>query len=142
MFEHDYLGRMIKDFIDGILRNLQLVREKENPLEAAHNIEQLLENCTDIDGSILLSLEPISLVNMLEVSNADPKLCVYIAHSLKMESILLKKAEKTELSELRMEQAKAVAKTYDVALDEIPVELNDSLAEEDTNLIEHNIINI
>ncbi|MCF0231655.1 MAG: hypothetical protein HUJ63_05180 [Enterococcus sp.] len=131
MFEQDYLGRMIKDFIEGLIRTLKESRELENPLESASSIEKILENCTDIDGQILLNLQPESMVNMFQVTNIDPKLCPFIAHSLQLESHLLKKAGKPELAELRMNQAKAVANAYDIDLEEPPLELKESLSDKD-----------
>ena len=131
MFEQDYLGRMIKEFIEALIRTLKESRELENPLESAHSIEKTLENCTDIDGQILLNLQPDSMVNMLQVTNVDPKLCPFIAFSLQLESHYLKKAGEADLAKLRMDQAKAVAKAYEVDLEEPPLELSENLSEED-----------
>ncbi|MCF0104410.1 MAG: hypothetical protein HUJ51_03390 [Eggerthellaceae bacterium] len=131
MLEQDYLSRMIKEFSKALIHTLKGSREFDNPLESANSIEKTLENCIDIDRKILLNLQPESMVNMLQVINIDPKLCPFIAFSLQLESHLFKKSGEDELAELRMGQAKAVVKSYNIDIEEPLLDLKEHLREED-----------
>ena len=91
---------------------------KKDPEAAAELLETSLTNATEIDGELLLKMDPNTMVSMLQVSNTDPVLIRYIARSLLLESVYLREAELFSRATLRKEQALALASSYGFELSE------------------------
>ncbi|MBQ6454700.1 MAG: hypothetical protein IJJ32_01245 [Eggerthellaceae bacterium] len=119
MLQQDYLMRMILQFAEAIRLSLQKSNGQHDPRAAAEMLEAAIGEATDIDGGILLGLAPESMVGIMQVSGTDPHLTGYIAHSLLMSSLYLKKANEPALAQLREKQARAVAFAYGITLPEV-----------------------
>lgn len=76
MFERDYLVRMLVDLAAAIRRSLQRARGEKDIAGAAQTIENSISTATDLDGSVLLSLSPDSIAQVLQVSNTDPRVVI------------------------------------------------------------------
>ena len=119
MFEHDYLIRMFMQLFEAISRSMQRASRGEiTPDKAAQLLEDSIEHATNVDGSVLLSLAPDSIADILSVSGTDPRVAEYVGRTLFLEAMYLEQAGNTELAELRCEQAEALGKHYGFSLDE------------------------
>jgi len=118
MFENDYLMRLIMQFIEGIMKSMNLYQEQNDPAAAADLLEGNIGNATELDGGVLLSLAPESIASVLDVSGTDPAVCEYVGRSLFLESFYLTEAGNDEKAALRLQQAQALAAHYGFDLDE------------------------
>lgn len=127
MFERDYLVRMLVDLANAIRRSMQKARGEKDLEGAAQSLENSITSATDLDGSVLLSLSPESIARVLKVSNTDPRVVIYIAHSMKLQAHYLTQLGNNELANLREKQAQALASSYNFDLpqnmDEVDSEL-------------------
>lgn len=118
MLQQDYLMRMILQLIEAIMKSLETSRgAAPDPEASADLLEAAIGTATDIDGATLLSLEPESVVSILQVSGTDPSVVEYVGRSLFLESSYLEAAGKPELGSLRAAQAQALAQAYGFDLD-------------------------
>lgn len=118
MLQQDYLMRMILQLIEAIMKSLETSRgAAPDPEASADLLEAAIGTATDIDGAILLSLEPESVVSILQVSGTDPRVVEYVGRSLFLESAYLNQASNPELAALRASQAQALADAYGFDLD-------------------------
>ncbi len=116
MFEQDYLMRMILQLVEGIRRSLELSKGGEDPSSAAEMLEATISQATEIDGSILLSLAPESIADILQVSGTDPAVVEFVGRSMLLESEYLQQAGDTSTAQLRKSQAEALALSYGFSL--------------------------
>lgn len=117
MFEQDYLMRMILQLVEGIRRSMERSRKQLDPASAADGVEATIEQATDLDGSILLSLAPESIADILLVSGTDPAVVEFVGRSLQLEADYLFQAGNHSLSDLRLRQAHALADAYGFELE-------------------------
>lgn len=122
MFTQDYLMRMILELAGAIRRSLLMNDDDDDPMAAAQLLEASLDGATEMDSSLLLSLEPESLSAMLKMSAADPSLMTYVSRMLLLESRYLETAQSHSTARLRHDQAFAVARAFGIPLDEEDVE--------------------
>lgn len=119
MFEQDYLMRMILQLVEAIRRSLEAANGTEHdPAAAADMLEAAIGTATDIDGSVLLSLAPESISDILQVSGTDPGVAEYVGRSLYLESNYLREAGNDDLAAIRISQAQALARSYGFSLHE------------------------
>lgn len=119
MFEHDYLIRMFMQLFEAISRSMQRASRGEvNPEQAAQLLEDAVEHATNVDGSVLLTLTPESIAQIMEVSGTDPRVAEYVARTLYLEGEYLEQADRFDLARLRREQARALGTHYGFSLDE------------------------
>ncbi|MDR2197383.1 MAG: hypothetical protein LBO07_05405 [Coriobacteriales bacterium] len=118
MFQNDYLMRMILQMVMVMQRALQ--ETQRNPGKTAQEIEAAIGDAVDIDAGLFFSLEPESMVSMLQLGNFDERLGGYVLRSIYYEAELLEEAGHIQRADLRRAQADAVAKAYgyDIAPDE------------------------
>ena len=113
MFEQDYLMKMLLAFYQALFKSLQKVEEEdEDPEEAANTLDEVVGNAVGLDGTSLLSLSPESIPQVLELSGTDPRMTEFVARSLMLSSDYLAQAGQTQLSSLRLEQARTIAAHY------------------------------
>ena len=118
MLKQDYLVRMFSDFARAIRLAVERSRGKDpDPDGTAEMLELQLDAAIDMDSSLLLNLTPESVASVLQVSGTDPRLVEYICRTLLLESRVLMDAGKEELSDLREDQAFAVAEAFGLQLD-------------------------
>ena len=121
MFQQDYLMRLIWQFVEALRRS----REKQDPKQAAESVEDAIAEALEIDANVVLGLAPESFAGILQVSGTDPNVVEYIVRGLALESHYLSEAGDVQTSQLRFDQACALAGAYGVdapAPGEIPVE--------------------
>ncbi len=118
MFEQDYLMRMILQLVEGIRRSMELSKQKNDPSAAAEMLEATISQATEIDGSVLLSLAPESIADILQVSGTDPGVVEFVSRSMLLESEYLDEAGDAGLARLRSAQAHALADSYGFSLDQ------------------------
>lgn len=128
MFERDYLLGQVFRLIEAIRRHRERQQGQCDSRETAEMLQQAIGEATDIDGAVLLSLAPESMVAVLQVSGTDEHVIPYVAHSLKLVAECLE--SEPELAALRMAQAQALADAYSVDLSLDPLAENDAIEED------------
>lgn len=131
LFERDYLVRMLVDLAAAIKRSMQLARGEKDLESATAALENSITNAVDLDGSVLLTLAPESIAQVLQISNTDPRVVIYIAHSMLLQSHYLRELNDENLASLREEQAKALAQAYHFELPDKLENLDDECFNED-----------
>ncbi|MCD8316044.1 MAG: hypothetical protein LUB61_01365 [Eggerthellaceae bacterium] len=123
MLQKDYLMSMILALCKAIVRSKERSDPgNDDPLGAAENLEDALAAATDLDADLLLSLEPESMVSLLEVSATDSRVAGYMARSLILAGHYRKRAGQDELAELRVAQGRALAAAYDDEIPDLPID--------------------
>ena len=112
MLHQDFLMRMILDLVAAMQRSFTRARGEHDPEGAAALLEVAIGEATDIDGAVLLSLSPESIVSILQVSGTEPQLIEHLSRSLLLVADYHKEAGNAALSELREQQAYALARAY------------------------------
>lgn len=116
MLQQDYLLRMFLQLATAIRDSWQRARGDKDPLTAATMLENTIEDATDMDGGLLLRMTPESMAAMLELTQPDHQLMEYISRTLLLASQYLKEGGEVAESNLRREQAYAVAAKFGVEL--------------------------
>ena len=124
MLQQDYLVRMIMQLIDGIRQSYLRAKGDNDPLTAAELLEVSLEGATEIDSNLLLSLDPETMVGMLQLSDIDETVVEYVSRSLLLSSVYYQQAEQAHIATLREHQAYALAGAYDIVLSPESIEEN------------------
>lgn len=131
MFERDYLVRMLVDLAAAIRRSMDRARGEKDLAGACEVLENSISNATDLDGSVLLSLAPESIAQVLQTTNTDPRVIIYIAHSMQLQSHYLEQLNNQQMSKLRLDQAKALASAYNFDLPQNIDDVDDELFNEE-----------
>lgn len=120
MLERDYIMKIVALFAEAVRRSWLVSNKDDDPSGAAEMLEAAIGDATEIDGSVLLSLDPQSIAGILQVSGTDPHVVGYVARSLILASHYLQEAGQGELALLRERQARALADAYDIDLPDAP----------------------
>ena len=120
MLEQDYLLRQLLQFFEAIVRTYELYWKDENPQGAADALEDAISNATEMDGVALLSLSPDSIASIMRVTGIDPNITQFVARSMLLESVYLRKAGRNSLAQVREAQARAIADEYGFGLPDDP----------------------
>lgn len=116
MYQQDYLMRMFIQLAIAMRESMQRARGEHDPYGAATMLEKSLDDATEMDSSLLLRMAPESMAAMLQLSQPDKQLMEYVSRSLLLSSEYLKEAGQDSTSQLRREQAYAVAQSFDIEL--------------------------
>ena len=116
MLQSDYLVRMFTELATAIRESILRARGENDPDGAAVMLEAAFTEATEMDGSMLLTLAPESMVSMMQISGTDPALIGYLSRTLLLESQYLDQVHNGDLSSLRRNQAFALAQAYGVEL--------------------------
>ncbi len=116
MLQSDYLVRMFTELATAIRESILRARGEDDPDGAAVMLEAAFSEATEMDGSMLLTLAPESMVSMMQISGTDPALVGYLSRTLLLESRYLQDAHNSDLSMLRHDQAHALAQAYGFSL--------------------------
>lgn len=127
MFERDYLVRMLVDLAAAIRRALDKSREAKDLEGACETLENSITNATDLDGAVLMTLAPESIASVLQVANTDPRVVIYVAHSMQLQAHYLRQLNNDAMADLRQKQARALAHAYKFELPEKIDEVDDEL---------------
>jgi hypothetical protein len=114
MFENDYLMRMILQLTAAIRRSL--AGERRSTGEEVDAIEDAVSDAVDIQRELLFSLEPNSMLSLLQLGAFDSELGEYIVRSLYYEAELLEELGLASRAGLRRAQADAIAAAYDISI--------------------------
>lgn len=131
MFERDYLVKMLVDLAAAIRRSLSAARGEKDLDSACQTLENSISQATDLDGSVLLTLAPESIASVLQVANTDPRVVIYIAHSMLLQSHYLEQLGDNTKAELRKKQANALAAAYNIALPDDITEVDGDMFDEE-----------
>jgi hypothetical protein len=132
MFLNDYLMRVILQFVVALQKALH--EQNMTPEEKAVGLEQAVGDAVNIDPRLLFSMDPESLVSMLQLGDFDETLGGYVLRSIYLEADVLDEAGHTQRADLRRSQADAIAHAYgfDVSpADVAPEALEEFLAQQD-----------
>lgn len=129
MFEKDYLMKMLSDLIQAMVRSMVYATEEENPYMAARSLENAIGAAVDMDAALFLSMSPESMSMMMQISPIDEQVSEYIARSLALASIYNREAGDVDLAQLRMEQARVVAHSFGIDLDDAAFDESVSIAD-------------
>jgi hypothetical protein len=110
MFLNDYLMRVILQFVAALQKAL---RERNvTTEEKAADLEQAVGDALNIDPRLLFSMDPDSVVSMLQLGDFDETLGGYVLRSIYLEADVLDEAGHTQRADLRRSQADAIARAY------------------------------
>ncbi len=127
MFERDYLVKMLVELAAAIRRALDKSREAKDLEGACDILENSITSSTDLDGAVLMTLAPESIASVLQVANTDPRVVIYVAHSMQLQAHYLRQLNNTAVADLREKQANALAKAYNFELPKNIEEVDDEL---------------
>lgn len=126
MFLNDYLMRIILQFVVALQKAL---REKNmTPAQKAAGLENAVGEAVNIDARLLFSMDPDSLVSMLQLGDFDEVLGGYVLRSIYLEAEILEEAGHAQRAELRRAQADAIARAY--GFDVSPADVSPEALEE------------
>lgn len=125
VLHQDYLMRMFLQLASALRESLEKVRGGSDPEAAAERLDEALENATEFDGALLLTMTPESMAAMVRLSDPDPLLMEYVARSLLLSSRCLADAGLGDRSSLREGQAHALAREFGFSLDDADLELDE-----------------
>jgi hypothetical protein len=132
MFLNDYLMRIILQFVAALQQALRA--RNLSAEEKAGSLEQAVGDAVNIDPRLLFSMDPDSVVSMLQLGDLDEELGGYVLRSMYLEAEILSDAGHTQRADLRRSQADAIARAYgfDVTpADATPEALEAFLAEQE-----------
>lgn len=129
MFEKDYLMKMLSDLIQAMIRSMVYATEEENPYMAARSLENAIGAAVDMDAALFLSMSPESMSMMMQILPIDEQVSEYIARSLALASIYNREAGDADLAKLRMEQARVVAASFGIDLNDAAFDESASIAD-------------
>ena len=112
MLHQDYIVRMLSELAAAVARCVLYGKNERTPEEAAEMLEEAVGNAVAIDGEAFLSLAPGTIAQIMQVTGTDPRVSEYVARSVMLASAYLEEAGRTEMAQLRREQALAIAKAY------------------------------
>ena len=117
MLHRDYLVEQFLRFAEAIRLSWTKAKgEPADPLDAAELLEAAVGGATNFDGATLLLLSPDSIASILQVTDTDPDVVEYLARTLLLESEYLAEGGEQSRSQLRREQAFAIANGYGIPL--------------------------
>lgn len=118
VFTQDYLMCMFMQLAAAMKDSLLRARGQNDPRAAAELLDTAVSDATEMDGDLLLRMAPESMAAMLQLSQPDPQLMEYVSRSLLLSSQYLREAGDSDASELRQNQAYAVARAFGIDLGE------------------------
>lgn len=122
---NDYLLSMIQSFSDTLcecqLRNLGALEK-----DPTGDFEDVIGRILDMPAEAVLDLSPDSLVTMLQISQTDERMAVYMVYTLQRMADVLD-VKNNPLADIRRAQARAVAGAYGFSELEVPPEVQDGL---------------
>jgi hypothetical protein len=132
MFLNDYLMRMILQF--SVALRKALYERDLTPAEKAEGLEQAVGDAVNVDPRLLFSMDPESMVSLLQLGDFDEEIGGYVLRSIYLEADILDETGQTQRADLRRSQADAIARAYgfDVtSADVTPEALEEFLAQQE-----------
>ena len=132
MLQRDYLTEMVRRFANVLARRLRAALLDTDP-EAIKDLEDAVGSLLDLDGVTAMSLDPSSLVTMMELSGVADSLASYANYALRRIADAYAAQGQPALAQTRRVQADAVCTSFLCEPSFVPAEL----AELDASLGEH-----
>lgn len=110
MLKNDYIMRMIMDLVMTIRKVWDMPDLDKD--DAMDDIEESVSRAVNIERGLLFSLEPESMISMLEIGDFDAGLAAYVSKALFIEVRMLEAEGRIATADLRRSQAMAIAKRY------------------------------
>lgn len=132
MLQRDYLTEMVRRFANVLARRLRAALLDTDP-EAIKDLEDAVGSLLDLDGVTAMSLDPSSLVTMMELSGVADSLASYANYALRRIADAYDAQGQPALAQTRRVQADAVRTSFLCEPSFVPAEL----AELDASLGEH-----
>ena len=110
MLKNDYIMRMIMDLVMTIRKVWDMPDLDKD--DAMDDIEESVSRAVNIERGLLFSLEPESMISMLEIGDFDAGLAAYVSKALFIEVKMLEAEGRIATADLRRSQAMAIAKRY------------------------------
>ena len=129
MLQRDYLTEMVRRFANVLARRLRVALLDTDP-EAIKDLEDAVGSLLDLDGVTAMSLDPSSLVTMMELSGVADSLASYANYALRRIADAYD-AQGNPVSQVRRAQAEALADAYGFAVTAVPPEVDEALKERD-----------
>lgn len=111
MLQRDYLTEMIRRFANVLSRRLRAALLDGDP-EAIADLEDAVGSLLDLDGVTAMSLDPASLVTMMELSGVADSLAAYANYALRRIADAYAAQGRSELAATRRAQADAVCSSF------------------------------
>ena len=113
MLQRDYLMRIVQMAVQAII-DAVLKRQKEAPELTCEKLEDMLGQVADMDGGVLLALDPQSIGTMLELGGVmTDSTAELVVRALILESDILRtEVGDTALADLRFAQAQGIAERF------------------------------
>ena len=128
MLHRDYLLEIIARFVESIMRALRYA-VLEGDEASAHEVEDSIAALLDLDPQTAMNLSPDSLVTMMLLTGMGDSVASYVAYALDKVGDAYDTAGNQATAELRWDQAQAVAESFGVNTDEVPLEFEELDAE-------------
>ena len=107
MIHKDYFMRMIEEIVTMVRMGLKLPDgDKGDWLD---DLEKAVGDAVQADPNLFFSLDPESIVEMLETSEIDESLGTYVVHAIVLEATMLEAEGQMSTADLRRRQARAIA---------------------------------
>ena len=121
MLERDYIVELANRFGNSLTRWLKPA-VIDADLDAISEVEAAVADLLDLDPKTALSLEPTSLVTMMELSGIADSLAGYVSYALLRLGDAYDAAGNSVVASLRREQARAISVAFGSELGTIPEE--------------------
>lgn len=134
MLQRDYIMRMVQLAVQAIM-DAVLKRAKEDPELTCEKLEDMLGEVADMDGGVLLALDPQSIGTMLELGGVmTDSTAELVVRALILESDILRlEADNPGLADLRFAQAQGIAERFCLDFDEMREAVTEANVEEVTD---------
>ncbi len=121
MLQRDYITEMTRRFGQVLARRMRAALLDADP-DAIADLEEAVGSLLDLDGNTALSLDPASLVTMMELSGIADSLAVYVQYALLRIADGYEASGNEALAATRRDQAQAVASAFLCQLGTVPAE--------------------
>lgn len=128
MLQRDYIVEMTRRFGEVLSKRLRAAMLDADP-DAIHDLEDAVGNLLDLDGATALSLDPDSLVTMMELSGIADSLAEYVTYALLRIADAYEVRGSMGIATARRQQAEAICKSFMVKYDHVPEEYRELDAE-------------
>lgn len=121
MLQRDYIVEMTQRFGNALTRWLKPA-VLEGDLESIGGVETAVAELLDLPASTALSLDPASLVTIMELSGIADSVAGYVSYALLRLGDAYDAAGEASVAEVRRQQARAIAGAFGAELGKVPEE--------------------
>ena len=112
MITEDYLMRMLLAFFQALMEAQSRTLNNKDYVGSAELLENLVGEASNLGPEMFLSLAPESAASLLQTTGCDPQVTEFMARSLMQAAEYREKSGDEATSQLRRDQAKAIAAAY------------------------------